>query len=86
MGDKQPKQSFLIQVERPGQQLDLSSIRKLLKGTGVQLDPNYGPICINPELGRFVVRGTATPEARAKAEQVPGISFFSDARVMPMSP
>jgi hypothetical protein len=77
--------SFIIQVDRPGQKLDMAAIRALLEGTNVQLDPSYGPIPINPKLGRYVVRGVATPEARAKAERIPGVRFFSDVKQKPMS-
>lgn len=75
----------IIQVDRPGKKLDLSDVRALLDGTGVQLDINYGPILINPQLGRYVVRGKATSKARAKAEQIPGVRFFADVRQKPMS-
>ena len=74
---------FLIQLDRPGKKVDLSFIQKLLKDTGVELDKQYGPICVNPSLGRYVVRGIATPEARAKAEEIPGVRFFADARIAP---
>jgi hypothetical protein len=75
----------IIQVDRPGQKLDLPAVRALLDGTGVQLDVTYGPILINPQLGRYVVRGTATSKARAKAEQIPGVRFFAEIRQKPMS-
>ncbi len=74
---------FIIQVDRPGERLDLAAIRTLLEGTDVDLDPGYGPILINPKLGRYVVRGAASLEARAKAEQIPGVRFFADAKVKP---
>lgn len=75
----------IIQVDRPGQKLDLPAVQALLKGTGVQLDASYGPILINPQLGRYVVRGKATSKARAKAEQIPGVRFFAEVRQKPMS-
>lgn len=76
---------FIIQVDQPGQKLGMSAVQALLEGTGIQLDSSYGPILINPKLGRYVVRGMATSEARAKAEQIPGVRFFADARQKPMS-
>jgi hypothetical protein len=75
---------FIIQVERPGEKIDLAKIHALLEGTGVQLDDDYGPILVNPKLGRYVVRGTATTQARAKAEQIQGVRFFPDIRQQPM--
>jgi len=84
MNEKQVAIQFIIQVDRPGEKLSMSAIRDLLKDTGIQLDSGYGPILINPKLGRYVVRGTATPEARAKAEQIPGVRFFADTRQKPM--
>lgn len=85
LDESQPAAQFVIQVERPGEKLDMSAIRALLEGTGVRLDTGYGPILINPKLGRYVVRGAATPQARAKAEQIPGIRFFADVQQKPLS-
>jgi hypothetical protein len=75
---------FIIQVERPGEKLDMGKIRAILEDTGVQLDDSYGPFPVNPKLGRYVVRGTATAQARAKAEQIPGVLLFPDIRQHPM--
>ena len=72
---------FIIQVERPEwvqKRPAIPEISRLLEGTGVDLDVSYGPIPINPSLGRFVVRGEATPEAKSKAEAVAGVHLFSD--------
>ena len=70
---------YIIQVDRPGERLDMAAIRALLDEAGVALDPSYGPIPLNPQLGRYVVRGIASPDARARAEQIPGVRFFADA-------
>jgi hypothetical protein len=78
-------QSVLIQVDQLDQKPDLSTVKSMLEGTGVQLDDSYGPIAINPTLGRYVVRGTATPEAMEKAKQIPGVRLFADARLKPAS-
>lgn len=61
-------------------------IQALLKDTGVELDPAYGPICVNPQLGRYVVRGWASPQARAEAEKIPGVKFYADTRIRPTGP
>ena len=74
----------IIQVDRPGGRLAMEAVAKLLEGTGVEIDASYGPIPINPAIGRYVVRGRATPAARAKAEKIPGVRLFADARVQPM--
>lgn len=76
---------FIIQIERPGGKLDMAGVRSLFEGTGIELDESYGPISVNPALGRFVVRGTATPEARAKAERISGVRFFADVQQKPIS-
>lgn len=74
----------MIQVERPDEKLDMEKIVELLSPAGVQLDTSYGPINVNPKLGRYVVRGTATPRARRAAEKIEGVQFFGDAiRVEP---
>jgi len=70
---------YIIQVDRPGERVDMPTIRALLDGVGVTVDPDYGPVPLNPQLGRYVVRGSASPDARARAEQIPGVRFFADA-------
>jgi hypothetical protein len=77
------KSRYVIQLERPGERVDMEFVRALLGDTGVEVDTGYGPIPVNPGLGRFVVRGFASPEARALAERIPGITFFVDARQQP---
>ena len=78
-----PATRYIIQVDRPGEQVDMTTIRALLDAVGVAVDPDYGPVPISPKLGRYVVRGVASPEARARAEQIPGIQFFADVRQQP---
>ncbi len=70
---------YIIQVDRPGERVDMATIHALLDGAGVTVDPDYGPVPINPQLGRYVVRGSASPDARARAEEIPGVRFFADA-------
>src|SRR2546428_13503605 len=80
-----PATRYIIQVDRPGEQVDMTTIRALLDGVGVAVDPGYGPVSINPKLGRYVVRGVASPDARERAEQIPGVRFFADAIQEPAS-
>ena len=80
-----PVTRYIIQVDRPGERVDMAAIRALLDGAGVALDPDYGPVPINPKLGRYVVRGVASPDARERAEQIPGVRFFADAIQEPAS-
>ena len=84
MSPDQNMSSVIIQVDRPGGKLAMEAVRKLLAGTGIELDADYDPIAVNPAIGRYVVRGMATPTARAKAEKIPGVRLFADARVQPM--
>ena len=82
--DPAPKRpGFIIQIERPGQTLAMDEVVSLLAGTGVELDPSYGPILVNPKLGRFVVRGSADAAARERAAAIPGVTLFADARIEP---
>jgi hypothetical protein len=76
---------YIIQVDRPGEPVDMAGIRALLEGVGVAVDPTYGPVPINPQLGRYVVRGVASPDARERAERIPGVRFFADAVQEPAS-
>lgn len=74
---------YVIQIDRPAEALTLDRARALLEPLGVSLDPSYSPVAINPKLGRFVVRGVATPDVRSEAERLPGVRFFADAKVSP---
>jgi len=82
MRDEQT-QRYMIQVERPQEKLDMQKIAALLEPLDIRLDPDYGPINVNPKLGRYIVRGSATEAAREKAEQIEGVRFFRDAKVAP---
>lgn len=77
-----PRRS-IIQIDRPGEKLDMASAMSIFADTGVELDRSYGPVPINPAIGRYVLRGTATPEAKARAERLPGVRFFSESRIKP---
>lgn len=74
----------LVQVDRPGKKLDMGDIEHLLEGTGFKLDTDFGPILINSKLGRYVVRGSASPEARARAEEIDGVRVFAEGKLQPM--
>lgn len=75
---------YMLQIERPGEKLDMNGIMKILENTGVELDQNYKPVLVNPQLGRYVIRCKATPEAKAKAESIIGVKLFRDVRISPM--
>ena len=91
MRDRNPHRSspsadrtrFIIQIERPGQKLGMDDVSELFRGTGVELDASYGPVLVNPSLGRFVVRGLADARARKRAEAIPGVTLFADAKIKP---
>ncbi len=80
MNEPTSEPTMIIQVERPGQKLDMAAVQRILEGTGIELDPAYGPILVNPQLGRHVVRGRVSPAARAKAAKISGVLFFADVR------
>ena len=75
---------FIIQIERQGERLSMQDIHDILKGTGIQLDSGYGPYLVNPQLGRYVVRGFADSEGEQKARKLPGIMLFRDTKVRPI--
>ena len=75
---------FIIQIERQGERLSMQDIHGILKGTGIQLDSGYGPYLVNPQLGRYVVRGFADSEGEQKARKLPGIMLFRDTKVRPI--
>ena len=74
---------FMIQIERPKAKVDLEAAQSLLRTAGVVVDTSYRPVCVNPKLGRFVLRGTATDEAKSKAERIKGVKFFRDMSIQP---
>jgi hypothetical protein len=73
--------SVLFQIDRPGEPMDMSRARLLLEAAGVQVDPSYGPIPIDHRRGRYVVRGTASPEALERVRELEGVSVFQDAPI-----
>lgn len=81
--DKENSERVMIQIQRPDQNLDMPTIEKLLEGTGIKLDPDYGPFSVNPKQGVFVVRGYASPESQKKAKQIPNITLFRDTTISP---
>jgi hypothetical protein len=82
MADK-PIHSFMIQIERPKKKIDLETALSILEPAGVEVDTSYKPVCVNPKLGRYVLRGRATDEAKSKAERIKGVRLFPDLRVHP---
>jgi hypothetical protein len=75
---------IMIQIERQGQKLTMQDISDILKGTGIRLDPHYGPYVVNPKLGRHLVRGLADSEAEQKAKKIAGVILFRDAKIEPI--
>jgi hypothetical protein len=73
----------MIQIERPKRKLDLEAAQSILAPSGVVVDTSYRPVCVNPKLGRYVLRGTATDKARSKAERLKGVSLFPDLGIRP---
>lgn len=77
-----PAPRYIIQLDLPpAGGRDLGSITKELREAGVEIDADYHPVCINPKLQRFVVRGVASVEARDAAEKIGGIQFFADSPI-----
>ncbi|UCF20647.1 MAG: hypothetical protein JSU87_04345 [Gemmatimonadota bacterium] len=82
----EPSQTrYIIQLDLTGEKPDIEAVRELLRDAEIELDESYGPILVNPSQGRYVVRGTASPEARERAERIPGVRFFADVRQEPTS-
>lgn len=73
----------MIQIERPETKVDLDAAQSILKSAGVVVDTSYNPVCVNPKLGRYVLRGTATDEAKSKAERIEGVKLFRDMKIYP---
>lgn len=82
MADKSAR-SYMIQIERPERKIDLEAAQSILDPAGVEVDASYRPVCVNPKLGRYVLRGRATDEARSKAEKIEGVQLFPDLKIRP---
>jgi hypothetical protein len=80
-----PDRPHLFQIERPGMKMDMPTAKQLLEPLGVRLDSRYGPVPLNPRLGRYVVRGTASAEALARVRGLEGVTVFSDPTITPTS-
>ena len=72
------RRQYLIQIERKGKSLTLNQISEVLEKAGVELDPGYGPIKSESNSATLRGRGWANKSARAKAEKIAGVQFFSD--------
>ena len=77
-----PNEQFIIEIESPHTKLDMLTVQKLLKDSGIKLDLQYGPFLINPKLGHYVVRGFGDIESQQKAKQIPGVKLFRDRRII----
>lgn len=71
----------IVQIEHRGGKLTIAEAAALLEGSGFDLDRGYGPICVNPSAGRYVVRGQASPEAEVNLHRIEGVRVFADAAV-----
>ena len=71
----------MIQIDRPGEELNIDKAKDILGGDGVELDADYGPFLINPKVGRYIVRGLATADAKERLSTLPGVQTFSDIAV-----
>jgi hypothetical protein len=81
---KQSNEEFIIEVERPGKKLNMQIIQEILESTGIKLDLNYGPFCVNPKAGRYVVRGIGDPVSVEKVKNIPGVRLYKDTRIYPV--
>jgi hypothetical protein len=74
-------QQYIIQLNL--RSLSLETLREELTKSGVAVDPHYGPIRVNPAERNYVIRGWASPDARARAEKIDGVKFFGDGKISP---
>jgi hypothetical protein len=79
----QPIRHYMIQIERPKAKIDLEAAQSILEDAGVVVDTSYRPVCVNPKLGRYVLRGSATDEAKSRAEGIKGVQLFPDLKIRP---
>jgi hypothetical protein len=75
---------YIIQVDWPDKPFDLGAVRSMLTEAGLEVDDSYRPVSVNPKLGRYVLRGQGSEEARTRAESIPGVRLFPDSPVRPV--
>jgi len=75
---------IIIQCDLQEENVSISIIDKKFKGTGLNLDKNYGPLLINPKLHRYVVRGFADLNTKTKISKLTGVKVFADSKVKPI--
>ena len=80
------KKQYMIQLEAGKSKSAISSLRRKLKQIGIDVDEKYGPVPVNRDLGRYVIRGWATPDDRTRAEKLKGVTFFGDPKIAPVQP
>lgn len=71
---------FIIQITKPHgkKALSVQAARRILRDTGVVIDEAYGVLLLDPQSGKWVLRGTADETAKEKANALPGVQLFSD--------
>ncbi len=77
-------QRFIIQIDNVDKKMDMDLINTKLSETGIIIDQNYKPVCVNSKINRYVVRGFADSEAQKKARNLKGIKLFRDSKVRPL--
>jgi len=77
------KQRMIIQIDFPGEQIDMRKIGHLLSGTGVDLDEHFGVVPVDAASGRYVVRGSGDQQAKEALRAIEGIQIFPDQRITP---
>ena len=79
-----PSTRMIVQIDSPGAKLDFATARQRLAGTGVELDETYGIVCINPQLGRYALRGSGDEQVKAALRALDGVQIFADPSVAPL--
>jgi hypothetical protein len=78
---KSPRRRYIIQLDHPGIPLAMTEVKQLAPPRVIDWDTSYGPLLINPRLGRYVVRGTSELTVEELRAKFPRLQFFADAVV-----
>ena len=83
MPSSEAQPQLLFQIDCPGRKLGIEDARALLGPLGIEVDPKYRPIPLDKKRhsGRYVVRGTGSPEALARVRELDWVKVFAESRI-----
>ena len=82
--DSKTARRFIIEGSSPTGRAGLPTLIDRLKVAGVDVDPSYRPVLVDPKRHRYALRGEATPDARERAQLNDDLAFYADDPIEPV--